>query len=107
MIIATTYEQFKNLPLNRSKDNKQIYKEWLFEEAKLLMMVDGYMMAFTMQSTGIVGLGQSTAGGSTPPFSPPIPSSRVTYYTPNGSNGVILGYYTPDLDNNQAYYIYI
>jgi hypothetical protein len=113
MIIATTYEQYKNLPMNRGKDSGTIYKEWLFEEAKLLMMVDGYQMAFTMQnspfSMGVVGPGQSTAGGSTPPTPiPPIPTTKVTYYTPNGSDGVTLGYYTPDLDDSvNSYYIYV
>jgi len=105
MIISTTYHQFKNLPKNKGKDTQTVYKEWLFEEAKLLMMVDGYMMAFAMQSTGIVGPSVSNAGGSSQPL--PIPSTKVTYYTPNGSDGVTLGYYDPDLDNGNSYYVYV
>jgi hypothetical protein len=110
MIITSTYEQFKNLPKNKGKDSKTTYKEWLFEEAKLLMMVDGFMLAFAMQSTGIVGIGQSTAGGSggyIPPIPPP-PTAKVTYYTPDGNTIPGIGYYEPDEEFLfSSYYVYV
>jgi hypothetical protein len=40
MLIATTYEQYKNLPHNRGRDTNTLYKEWLFEEQKLLFFAD-------------------------------------------------------------------
>jgi hypothetical protein len=110
MIITTTYEQFKNLSKNKGKDSRTVYKEWLFEEAKLLMMVDGFMLAFAMQSTGIVGIGQSTAGGSTPPppGPPPPPVVKVTYYTPDGNTIPGIGYYEPDEEFLfSSYYVYV
>jgi len=109
MLIATTYEQYKNLPQNRGKDTKLLYKEWLFEESKLQMIYDCYTMPFHMQfnnyNLGVYGQCGAATGASTP--TTPLPSTRITYYTPNGANGITLGYYTPDLDNNQAYYIYV
>lgn len=110
-MIITTFEQFKNLPHNRGRDNKAVYKEWLLEEAKLQMMLEAYTMPFELQfnnySIGVYGPAGALAGGSTIPL-PPLPTVRVTYYTPNGSDGITLGYYTPDLDDTiNSYYIYV
>jgi hypothetical protein len=113
-MLITTFEHFRYLPQNRGKDPKTVYKEWLFEEAKLLMMVDGYMMAFAMQSgpfsMGVVGPGQSTAGGSggyVPPIPPP-PLPKVTYYTPDGNLIPGIGYYEPDEEFLfQSYYVFV
>jgi hypothetical protein len=108
-MLITTFEHFRYLPQNRGRDPKTVYKEWLFEEAKLLMMVDGYMMAFAMHST-VVGPGQSTAGGSggyVPPVPPP-PAVKITYYTPDGNLIPGIGYYEPDealLFN--SYYVFV
>jgi hypothetical protein len=109
MIIATTYEQYKNLPKNKGKDSKTIHKEWLLEEAKLLMMYDAWTLPFHMQynnfSLNVYGPYSAGAGGSSQPI---IPTNTVTYYTPNGVNGPgpLLGYYTPDTLSN-SYYIYV
>jgi hypothetical protein len=66
------------------------------------MMQDSIMMMFQMQD------GNFTPGGSAPTPLPPIPVTGVTYYTPNGSDGITLGYYTPDLnDLINSYYIYV
>jgi hypothetical protein len=111
-MIITTFEQFKNLPKNKGRDSKVVYKEWLFEEAKLQMVYDAYTMNFQMQfnnyTWGVYGPAGSTTGASETPFVPPIPVTGVTYFTPNGSSGLPLGYYTPDLnDLINSYYIYV
>jgi hypothetical protein len=115
MIIATTYEQYKNLPKNKGKDSKAVYKEWLFEESKMLMMVDGWVMSFNMQSNpfslGVVGPGQSTAGGSgegsNQSVIPPPPTVKVTYYFPDGNSTPNGGYYEPDSELLlDSYYVY-
>jgi hypothetical protein len=81
------------------------------EESKLQMIYDCYTMPFHMQNNnynlGVVGQCGPATGASTPVPITPIPTTRVTYYTPNGEMGPTLGYYIPDLDNNQAYYIYV
>lgn len=103
MIIATTYEQFKNLPKNKNRDSKVVYNEWLLEESKLLLMYQNITM-FNMESMESNG----PAGGSTPPSGLPPTSSRITYFTPNGADGVTFGYFTPDLDDgSQSYYVYV
>jgi hypothetical protein len=113
MIVATTYEQFKNLPKNKGKDSKTIYKKWLFEEQKLLNTAEAWRLYFEMQynnfNLNVYGPDGSLTGASGQFIIPPTPpTSRVTYYTPNGSDGVTLGYYTPDLDDTiTSYYIYI
>jgi hypothetical protein len=113
MIVTTTYEQFKNLPKNKGKDSKTVYKEWLFEEQKLLNITDAWKLYFEMQynsfNLNIYGPEGALTGASDQVIIPPIPPiSKVTYYTPNGSDGIILGYYTPDLDDTiNSYYIYI
>ena len=111
MIITTTHEQFRNLPKNKGKNSKTIHKEWLLEERKLLMMYDTIQMMFQLNSynfqEGVFGPVNAGAGGSDQPI-PPIPTNEVTYYTPNGANGITLGYYTPDLSNGiNSYYVYV
>jgi len=110
-MIITTFEQFRNLPQNKGRDSKTVYKEWLFEEQKLLLMYDGWTLPFQMQynnfSLNVVGQGGAGSGASGQ-YTPPIPTTRVTYYTPNGSLIPLLGYYTPDLDDSvNSYYIYV
>jgi hypothetical protein len=115
MIVATTYEQYKNLPKNKGKDSKVIYKEWLFEENKLIIMYDSIVMMFGLQVNsfnnnvyGPYGAGAGASGGEGGEIPPIPPSTKVTYYTPNGSDGITLGYYTPDLDDTiNSYYIYV
>lgn len=110
-MLVTTFEQFKNLPKNKGRDSKLVYKDWLFEEQKLLLMQDSYSMLFQMQlnnyNLDVYGP-YSPAAGASETFNPPIPTNKVTYYTPNGSSGLPLGYYTPDLDDLvNSYYIYV
>jgi hypothetical protein len=114
MIITTTYEQYKNLSKNKGKDTKTVYKEWLLEEQKLILIYDGWTLPFQMQynnfALNVYGPEGAGAGASKQEsVIPPIPpSSKVTYYTPNGSDGITLGYYTPDLDDSiNSYYIYV
>jgi hypothetical protein len=110
MIITTTYEQFRNLPKNKGRDTKVLYKEWLLEEAKLLLMYDAWTLPFHMQynnfNLNVYGPGGATSGGSQ--SIPPIPTNVITYYIPNGVNGPgpLLGYYTPDTLSN-SYYVYV
>jgi hypothetical protein len=113
MIVATTYEQYKNLPKNKGKDSKAVYKEWLFEENKLIVMYDSIVMMFGLQvnsfSFDVYGPEGAGAGASGGGGIPPIPpTGRVTYYTPNGSTDITLGYYQPDYDDTiNSYYIYV
>ena len=108
-MLVTTYEQFKNLPYNRGLDTKTVYKRWLLEENKLQMVYDCFTMTFQMQNTNFMTAVMGNCGPATGASSPAtIPLTGVTYYTPNGKDGITLGYYTPDLDDLiNSYYIYV
>jgi hypothetical protein len=81
-MIATSFERFKNLPENRNIDAKTLYKRWLVEENKLLMMFESFQL-----TTWTVN---NATGAANPP------RVWLTYFQPNGRDGITLGYYTPD-----------
>ncbi len=106
-MIITSFEQFRYLSKNKGRDPKAVYKDWLFEEAKLLMLMDSMVMMFQMMDSAFI----PPAGGSSPEpelYFPP-PPLNVTYYAPSGMDGPLyLGYYTPDdsLAADQSYYVF-
>ena len=98
MLFPQSFVDYKNLPKNKGKDVKKLHKEWLIVEARLNMLYECLYMAYGMCSA--VDAGDS--GGSR--FSP----DGVTYYTPDGDDGITLGYYHPDYNKpGQSYYIFV
>ena len=111
MLFPQSFLEYKNMPKNKGKDSKKLYKEWLIVESQMQMLVTSIGMVVGIQSnTGVVGpsgVGNSAGGGGDAPL-PPFPDRPLTYYYPDGSDGIILGYYTPDLDDGvNSYYIYV
>jgi len=104
-MIITSFEQFRYLSKNKGRDPKAVYKDWLFEEAKLLMLMDSFVMMFQMMDSSFV----PPVGGNNGEYSPPGPQT-VTYYAPSGMDAPLyLGYYLPDdsLVPDNSYYVFV